>query len=144
MAIYSVLLHMPIEHSIVSGLSSCLQGSGRVHSTIADTADSKCLRTLVLSLHAISWLVSIAIPTTQGHHRPWDMDSMCCPCLFRSRFQTSTKIEALREELDLMHAADPGAKAIVFSQFTSMLELIAFRLDQVGKISCPTGIQIVC
>ena len=36
------------------------------------------------------------------------------PC--RSRFQSSTKIEALREELDAMRAADPGAKAIVFSQ----------------------------
>jgi hypothetical protein len=30
-----------------------------------------------------------------------------------------------------MRAADPGAKAIVFSQFTSMLELIGFRLEQV-------------
>lgn len=49
----------------------------------------------------------------------------------RACFQSSTKIEALREELDLMRAADPGAKAIVFSQFTSMLELIWFRLEQV-------------
>lgn len=31
-----------------------------------------------------------------------------------------------------MRARDPGAKAIVFSQFTSMLELIGFRLAQVG------------
>jgi hypothetical protein len=30
-----------------------------------------------------------------------------------------------------MRGADPGAKAIVFSQFTSMLELIGFRLEQV-------------
>lgn len=52
------------------------------------------------------------------------------PC--RSRFQSSTKIEALREELDVMRRRDPGAKAIVFSQFTSMLELIGFRLEQVG------------
>lgn len=49
----------------------------------------------------------------------------------RRHFQSSTKIEALREELDMMRAADPGAKAIVFSQFTSMLELIRFRLEQV-------------
>ena len=47
-------------------------------------------------------------------------------------FQTSSKIEALREELDRLVAADPGAKAIVFSQFTAFLELIAFRLEQVG------------
>jgi hypothetical protein len=31
-----------------------------------------------------------------------------------------------------MREADPGAKAIVFSQFTSMLELIQYRLEQVG------------
>lgn len=31
-----------------------------------------------------------------------------------------------------MRARDPGAKAIVFSQFTSMLDLIWWRLEQVG------------
>lgn len=46
-------------------------------------------------------------------------------------FQSSTKIEALREELHNMLARDPAAKAIVFSQFTSMLDLIYFRLTQV-------------
>ncbi|GJP76840.1 hypothetical protein CLOP_g7292 [Closterium sp. NIES-67] len=49
-----------------------------------------------------------------------------------SRFQSSTKIEALREEVDTMTQRDPGAKALVFSQFTSMLDLIAYRLHQVG------------
>ena len=47
-------------------------------------------------------------------------------------FQSSTKIEAVREEIDRMRAADPGAKAVVFSQFTSMLELIAYRLHATG------------
>ena len=47
-------------------------------------------------------------------------------------FQSSTKIEALRECLDDMQARDPSAKAIVFSQFTSMLDLIAFRLQEVA------------
>lgn len=46
-------------------------------------------------------------------------------------FQSSTKIEALREELHNMLERDPAAKAIVFSQFTSMLDLIYFRLTQV-------------
>ena len=37
-----------------------------------------------------------------------------------------------------MLARDPSAKAIVFSQFTSMLDLIAFRLQQVRRccVSC--------
>ena len=29
-----------------------------------------------------------------------------------------------------MLAKDPAAKALIFSQFTSMLDLVAFRLDQ--------------
>lgn len=53
-----------------------------------------------------------------------------------SKFQSSTKIEALCEELHRMMAADPSAKAIVFSQFTSMLELIEFRLQQVTNSNC--------
>ncbi len=50
-------------------------------------------------------------------------------------FQSSTKIEALREELHRMLQRDPSAKALVFSQFTSMLDLIFFRLQQVSR-SC--------
>ncbi|KAK9828076.1 hypothetical protein WJX81_000538 [Elliptochloris bilobata] len=49
-----------------------------------------------------------------------------------SEFHSSTKIEAVREELARMLARDPAAKALIFSQFTSMLDLVAFRLDQVG------------
>lgn len=49
-----------------------------------------------------------------------------------ANFQSSTKIEALREELAKAVAADPSAKAIVFSQFTSMLDLVQFRLEQTG------------
>lgn len=50
-------------------------------------------------------------------------------------FQSSTKIEALREEIHRMLAADPSAKAIVFSQFTNMLDIVHFRLEQCG-IKC--------
>lgn len=47
-------------------------------------------------------------------------------------FQTSTKIDALREEIALMVQKDAAAKAIVFSQFTSFLDLIAFSLQKSG------------
>ncbi len=40
------------------------------------------------------------------------------------------QVEAVREELARMKARDPGAKAIVFSQFTSMLDILHFRLTQ--------------
>lgn len=44
-------------------------------------------------------------------------------------------MQALREELARMTARDPSAKAIVFSQFTSMLDLAAHRLAQTG-VAC--------
>ena len=33
-----------------------------------------------------------------------------------------------------MLARDPAAKALIFSQFTSMLDLVAFRLEQVHTL----------
>jgi len=45
-----------------------------------------------------------------------------------AEFATSTKIEALTEELVRMRQSSPGSKAIVFSQFVNMLDLIRWRL----------------
>jgi len=45
-----------------------------------------------------------------------------------AEFATSTKIEALTEELVQMRQTSPGSKAIVFSQFVNMLDLIRWRL----------------
>lgn len=50
-------------------------------------------------------------------------------------FQTSTKIEALREEIRFMIERDGSAKGIVFSQFTSFLDLIKYCLQKSG-IQC--------
>ncbi|KAA0034825.1 hypothetical protein IC582_025632 [Cucumis melo] len=50
-------------------------------------------------------------------------------------FQTSTKIEALREEIRFMFERDGSAKGIVFSQFTSFLDLINYSLSKSG-ITC--------
>lgn len=36
-----------------------------------------------------------------------------------------------------MRQRDPSAKAIVFSQFTSMLDLITYRFEQVGSLKDP-------
>ena len=47
-------------------------------------------------------------------------------------FQTSTKMEALMEELSRMVKADPSAKAIVFSQFVSFLDLLEHRIQRGG------------
>ncbi|XP_057526448.1 DNA repair protein RAD16 [Amaranthus tricolor] len=50
-------------------------------------------------------------------------------------FQTSTKIDALREEIRFMIERDGSAKGIVFSQFTSFLDLIMYSLKKSG-ITC--------
>jgi len=50
-------------------------------------------------------------------------------------FRSSTKIEALVDEVNKMIANDPSAKGLVFSQFGAMLELVEFRLKSAG-ISC--------
>ncbi|KAE8729967.1 Helicase protein with RING/U-box domain isoform 2 [Hibiscus syriacus] len=50
-------------------------------------------------------------------------------------FQTSTKIEALREEIRFMVERDGSAKGIVFSQFTNFLDLIRYSLHKSG-INC--------
>lgn len=49
-----------------------------------------------------------------------------------SEFQSSTKIEVLIQELTTAFEAGPDDKAIVFSQFTNMLELVDFRLKKEG------------
>jgi len=45
-----------------------------------------------------------------------------------AEFATSTKIEVLVQELIEMREKRPGSKALVFSQFTSMLDLVRWRL----------------
>jgi DNA repair protein RAD16 len=50
-------------------------------------------------------------------------------------FQTSTKIEALMQELELMRLRDPSGKAIIFSQFVNMLDIIQHRLN-LGGVKC--------
>lgn len=50
-------------------------------------------------------------------------------------FQTSTKIDALKEEIRFMVERDGSAKGIVFSQFTSFLDLIHYSLQKSG-VNC--------
>ncbi|KAJ3162808.1 DNA repair protein rad16 [Geranomyces michiganensis] len=49
-----------------------------------------------------------------------------------SKWRSSTKIEALVEELTALQREDSTAKAIVFSQFVSFLDLIQWRLSRAG------------
>ncbi|KAK2462283.1 hypothetical protein APHAL10511_005589 [Amanita phalloides] len=51
-------------------------------------------------------------------------------------WRSSTKIEALVEELSSLRLQDATTKSIVFSQFVNFLDLIAFRLQKAGFIIC--------
>ena len=47
-------------------------------------------------------------------------------------WRSSTKIEALVEELSNLRMQDSSTKSLVFSQFVNFLDLIAFRLQKAG------------
>lgn len=47
-------------------------------------------------------------------------------------WRSSTKIEALVEELSNLRTQDATTKSLVFSQFVNFLDLIAFRLQKAG------------
>ncbi|KAJ2521132.1 DNA repair protein rad16 [Coemansia sp. RSA 1939] len=52
------------------------------------------------------------------------------------RWRSSTKIEALVEELSRHRRANANVKSIVFSQFVSFLDLIQWRLNRAGFSVC--------
>lgn len=49
-----------------------------------------------------------------------------------SNWRSSSKVEALVEELTRTRAKDPNAKSLVFSQFVNFLDLIEWRLHLSG------------
>jgi DNA repair protein RAD16 len=51
-------------------------------------------------------------------------------------WRSSSKIEALVEELTNLRAQDATTKSLVFSQFVNFLDLIAFRLQKAGFNVC--------
>ncbi|PWN23213.1 hypothetical protein BCV69DRAFT_280825 [Microstroma glucosiphilum] len=52
------------------------------------------------------------------------------------KWRSSTKLEALVEELNSVRREDSTTKSIVFSQFVNFLDLIAFRLQRAGFKIC--------
>jgi len=56
-------------------------------------------------------------------------------------WRSSSKIEALVEELSNLRLKDATTKSLVFSQFVNFLDLIAFRLQKAGfKVSSTSKI----
>lgn len=53
-------------------------------------------------------------------------------------WRSSSKIEALVEELSNLRMQDATTKSLVFSQFVNFLDLIAYRLQKAGFTVSPT------
>ncbi|KAJ1920409.1 DNA repair protein rad16 [Mycoemilia scoparia] len=53
-----------------------------------------------------------------------------------ARWRSSTKIEALVEELSKLRRSDATIKSIVFSQFVNFLDLVQWRLNRTGFSVC--------
>lgn len=64
--------------------------------------------------------------------------------LNHNNWRSSTKIEALVEELEALRLKDSTTKSIVFSQFVNFLDLIAWRLQKAGFIVCHQLISLFC
>jgi len=58
------------------------------------------------------------------------------------KWRSSTKIEALIEELSNLKNKDATTKSIVFSQFVNFLDLIAYRLQKAGFVVSCLSIQV--
>lgn len=57
-------------------------------------------------------------------------DSLASITLRKNDFQSSTKLDALLRSLRALRDQDPCFRAVVFSQWTSFLDLIAQALDR--------------
>ncbi|ORZ32838.1 SNF2 family N-terminal domain-domain-containing protein [Catenaria anguillulae PL171] len=85
-----------------------------------------CFTKLVVDLDADA--VEVTMAATQAKATQGSIVSK----LDMDHWRSSTKIEALVEELTRLQRQDHTIKSIVFSQFTQFLELIAWRLRRAG------------
>ncbi|CAO3630326.1 unnamed protein product [Cunninghamella echinulata] len=74
---------------------------------------------------------SLVLDYGQGTHAAFSKSSIVNR-INMNQWRSSTKIEALVEELSRLRANDRSIKSIVFSQFVSFLDLVYWRLSKAG------------
>jgi len=95
--------------------------------TINQPACPVCHLALTIDLEAPALALEENVSTVrQGILGRLDLDN----------WRSSSKIEALVEELSNLRLKDATTKSIVFSQFVNFLDLIAFRLQKAGFNVC--------
>ncbi|KAI8341863.1 SNF2 family N-terminal domain-containing protein [Chlamydoabsidia padenii] len=77
---------------------------------------------------------ALEIDLGEGEHSAFSKTSIVNR-IDMDKWRSSTKIEALAEELSKLRSEDQTIKSIVFSQFVSFLDLIYWRLSRMG-FSC--------
>ncbi|GJE84813.1 DNA repair protein [Phanerochaete sordida] len=85
-----------------------------------------CHVPLTIDLEAPALELEENVKTRQGILGRLDLD----------KWRSSSKIEALIEELSNLRRQDATTKSIVFSQFVNFLDLIAYRLQKAGFTIC--------
>ncbi|MCD7445854.1 hypothetical protein HAX54_015578 [Datura stramonium] len=126
------LCHDPIEDPVVTSCThvfckSCLIDFS---ASVGQVSCPSCSKPLTVDFTANDKGDQKSKATIKGFRSSSILNRICL-----EDFQTSTKIEALREEIRFMVERDGSAKAIVFSQFTSFLDLIHYSLQKSG-VSC--------
>ncbi|XP_022777033.1 ATP-dependent helicase rhp16 isoform X3 [Durio zibethinus] len=127
------ICHEPAEDPVVTACSHvfCKACLIDFSASLGQVSCPSCSRLLTVDLTTNADAVGQSSRTTLKGFKP----SSILNRIQLNDFQTSTKIEALREEIRFMVERDGSAKAIVFSQFTSFLDLINYSLHQSG-INC--------
>ncbi|XP_015074495.1 ATP-dependent helicase rhp16-like [Solanum pennellii] len=123
------LCHYPVEDPIVNSCThvfckSCLINFSAI---VEQLSCPSCFKSITVDFTANDQKTKATI---KGFRSSSILTRICL-----DNFQTSTKIEALREEIRFMIEREGSAKAIVFSQFTSFLDLIHYSLQKSG-INC--------
>ncbi|CAN6199154.1 unnamed protein product [Urochloa humidicola] len=95
--------------------------------TLGNVSCPSCSEPLTVDLTTKSSVEKVT-PRVKGRKRSGILSRLAS----LADFKTSTKIDALREEVRNMIERDGSAKGIVFSQFTSFLDLIQFSLEKSG------------
>ena len=94
--------------------------------SVAQPACPVCHIPLTIDLEAPALELEENVKTRQGILGRLDLD----------KWRSSSKIEALVEELSNLRRQDATTKSIVFSQFVNFLDLIAYRLQKAGFSVC--------
>jgi DNA repair protein RAD16 len=115
-------LDTAMEDSVSVHLTAVLMPCGLIGHNAIQPECPVCHLLLTIDLEAPALELQENVSARQGILGRLNLDT----------WRSSTKIEALVEELSNLRLQDSSTKSLVFSQFVNFLDLIAFRLQRAG------------